>query len=150
MPLLAVSFLVMGLACMGFPGTVGFIGHEMLLDGALGEFPLLGFCVIGAGAFTGVAVLRMYFSLFCGRRDGAVQLGSRPRETLAFAALATVLLGLGVAPAPLVSSGIEAGRQIMSARARADAVKHRGELLAEHASLGLDQEEGLFVSGHFR
>ena len=35
MPVLAISFLSMGLACTGFPGTLGFVGQELLVDGAV-------------------------------------------------------------------------------------------------------------------
>ena len=66
-PLLATSFLCMGLACTGFPGTLGFIGQELLVDGAVDAFPVMGFAIVVASALTGLAVLRMYFSLFCGR-----------------------------------------------------------------------------------
>ena len=40
MPLLAISFLCMGLACTGFPGTLGFVGQELLVNGAVDAFPL--------------------------------------------------------------------------------------------------------------
>src|SRR5262249_36442928 len=66
MPLLAISFLCMGMACTGFPGTLGFVGQELLVDGAVDAFPVMGFAVVAASALTGLAVLRMYFSLFCG------------------------------------------------------------------------------------
>src|SRR5437867_13025697 len=33
MPLLAISFLFMGLACTGFPGTLGCVGRELLVNG---------------------------------------------------------------------------------------------------------------------
>jgi hypothetical protein len=69
MPLLAITFLAMGLACTGFPGTLGFVGQELLVDGAVDAFPVMGFGVVIASALTGLAVLRMYFSLFCGRSD---------------------------------------------------------------------------------
>ncbi len=59
MPLLAISFLSMGLACTGFPGTLGFVGQELLVDGAVETFPVLGFAVVVASALTGLAVLRM-------------------------------------------------------------------------------------------
>ena len=61
MPLLAISFLCMGLACTGFPGTLGFVGQELLVDGAVDAFPVMGFAVVIASALTGLAVLRMYF-----------------------------------------------------------------------------------------
>src|SRR5207247_10759461 len=82
MPLLAISFLCMGLACTGFPGTLGFIGQELLVNGAVDSFPTMGFAVVIASALTGLAVIRMYFSLFCGRTDAllhsTLQLGLRP------------------------------------------------------------------------
>src|SRR5690606_21039449 len=65
---LATSFLILGLACTGFPGTLGFVGEEMLVEGTVHEFPALGFLVVIASALTGLSVLRMYFSLFCGTR----------------------------------------------------------------------------------
>jgi NADH-quinone oxidoreductase subunit M len=116
MPQLAVSFLVLGLACTGFPGTLGFVGEELLVDGAVDAFPILGFFVIGAGALTGLAVLRMYFSLFCGRRDDAAHLGLLPREALAFAAVASFLIGTGIAPGPIVASRLSASELIFRLR----------------------------------
>ena len=77
MPVLAVTFLVMGLACTGFPGTLGFVGQELLVDGAVDAFPVMGFAVVLASALTGLAVVRMYFSLFCGRSDALASLGVR-------------------------------------------------------------------------
>src|SRR5262249_39564418 len=34
-PALAVCFLLTGLACVGFPGTLGFVSAEVLVDGAI-------------------------------------------------------------------------------------------------------------------
>lgn len=117
MPLLAVSFLVMGLACTGFPGTLGFVGQELLVGGAVDAFPVMGFAVVLAAALTGLAVLRMYFSLFTGRPSArphpGVQLGLTRREAWTFVGLALVLIGLGVAPRPLVDSRFAAAEQIM-------------------------------------
>jgi len=59
----------MGLASTGFPGTLGFVGQELFVDGAVDVFPVMGFAVVVASALTGVVVLRMYFSLFCGRLE---------------------------------------------------------------------------------
>ncbi len=64
MPVLAISFLCMGLACTGFPGTLGFVGQELLVDGAVDTFPVMGFAVVIASALTGLAVLRMYLLAF--------------------------------------------------------------------------------------
>jgi NADH-quinone oxidoreductase subunit M len=120
MPVLAISFLAMGLACTGFPGTLGFIGQELLVDGAVDVFPVMGFAIVIASALTGLAVLRMYFSLFCGRPDvlahPSLRFGLRPREAWTFVALVVALIGLGLAPRPLVDSQFYASDQILQRR----------------------------------
>lgn len=120
MPLLAITFLAMGLACTGFPGTLGFIGQELLVDGAVESFPVMGFAVVIASALTGLAVLRMYFSLFCGRADvlahPSLRLGLTPREAWTFVALVIALIGLGVVPRPLVDSRFDASAEILRLR----------------------------------
>jgi NADH-quinone oxidoreductase subunit M len=120
MPLLAISFLAMGLACTGFPGTLGFVGQELLVDGAVEAFPVMGFAVVMASALTGLAVLRMYFSLFCGRSDPLAHSGlefrSRRREAWTFVALVVILVAFGVAPRPLVDSRFVASDDILRLR----------------------------------
>jgi NADH-quinone oxidoreductase subunit M len=121
MPVLAVSFLALGLACTGFPGTLGFIGQDLLVEGAVDAFPVMGFAVVAASALTGLAVLRMYFSLFCGRSDErahpGLSLGSRPREAWTFVALVVTLIALGLVPRPLVDSRVRASEEILRVRA---------------------------------
>jgi NADH-quinone oxidoreductase subunit M len=116
MPMLAISFLVLGLACTGFPGTLGFIGEEMLVDGATEAFPVLGFFVVAAGALTGLAVMRMYFSLFCGRSDAGPQLHALRSERIVFSALAILLIAAGLVPGPVVESRILAAEQLLERR----------------------------------
>jgi NADH-quinone oxidoreductase subunit M len=116
-PLLAISFLTMGLACTGFPGTLGFVGQELLVSGAVDAFPVMGFAIVAASALTGLAVLRMYFSLFCGRPDvfvhSALRFELTRREAWTFVALVVALIGLGVAPRPLVKSRLAASDAIL-------------------------------------
>ena len=120
MPLLAISFLGMGLACTGFPGTLGFVGQELLVDGAVDEFPVMGFAIVVASALTGLAILRMYFSLFCGRPSPpeapGLRLGLTRREAWTFVALVIALVGLGMAPRPLVDSRFAASAEILRLR----------------------------------
>ena len=120
MPVLAISFLAMGLACTGFPGTLGFVAQELLVDGAVDAFPVLGFAVVLASALTGLAVLRMYFSLFCGRSDAlahsGLRLGLTRREAWTFVAVVTALVGLGIAPRPIVDSRFAASEEILRLR----------------------------------
>src|SRR5262249_55289718 len=119
-PVLAVAFLTMGLACTGFPGTLGFVGQELLVNGAVEAFPVLGFAVVAASALTGLAVLRMYFSLFCGRRDTVDHSGLRfeltSREAWTFVLLVIALVGFGIAPRPLVDSRFAASTEILQRR----------------------------------
>jgi NADH-quinone oxidoreductase subunit M len=120
MPVLAISFLSMGLACTGFPGTLGFVGQEFLVDGAVEAFPVMGFAVVIASALTGLAVVRMYFSLFCGRSEErahpVIRFGLAAREAWTFVALVLTLVGLGVAPRPLVNSQLAASADILRVR----------------------------------
>ena len=120
MPLLAISFLAMGLACTGFPGTLGFVGQELLVSGAVDTFPVLGFFVVIASALTGVAVVRMYFSLFCGRPDvlshSSLKFGLTRLEAWTFVALVVALLGFGIVPRPLVDSRFAASDEILRLR----------------------------------
>ena len=119
-PLLAISFLAMGLACTGFPGTLGFVGQELLVNGAIDVFPFMGFAVVIASALTGLAVLRMYFSLFCGRPDAlahsTLRFGLPRREAWTFVALVLALIAFGVAPRVLVDSQFAASEKILRVR----------------------------------
>ncbi len=117
MPLLAVSFLVLGMACTGFPGTLGFVGEEMLLEGAVHGYPLLGFSVVATSALTGLGVLRMYFSFFCGTRSNGFHLKLLRREGIVFGAVATVLVINGLLPQFFVESRLDAGRSLLQTRA---------------------------------
>jgi hypothetical protein len=76
--------------------------------------------VVIASALTGLAVLRMYFSLFCGRAamrmHSSVKLGLRPREAWTFVALVVALVGLGVAPGALVDSRLRVSEDILRQR----------------------------------
>lgn len=102
MPRVAASFLVMCLAIANFPGTLGFIGGEMLVRGAVEVFPLLGLFAVAAAAFNGLAAMRMYFSLFCGKRGAGPHLAMRRWEGIGFAAAAVFLLGFGLMPRTFV------------------------------------------------
>jgi NADH-quinone oxidoreductase subunit M len=102
-PLLAVSFLVLGLASVGFPGTLGFVAQEALVHGVVNDFPYLGFAILVASMLNGITVLRTYFILFCGRVEpGRITQGLRRREQLAFVALVALLVAGGLFPGPFL------------------------------------------------
>jgi NADH-quinone oxidoreductase subunit M len=117
MPVLAASFLILGLASVGFPGTIGFVGAELLVGGAVEDFPHAGFVVLIAAGLNAITVLRMYFTLFCGRRvamPGHQRL--RPHESAAMAVLIAAVVAAGLWPRPLVASRARAAAAILAAR----------------------------------
>jgi len=116
-PALAVCFLLTGLASVGFPGTIGFVGAEMLVDGAVDANPWIGVAVVVAGALNGIAILRAYFLLFTGTRHAsAIPLGITPRERIAVLTLAALILGGGLFPQPAVASRYRAAEQLLEMR----------------------------------
>ncbi len=138
-PALAVCFLITGLACVGFPGTLGFIGTEMLIDGTVLEYqydyPYIGFAVVAAMAFNGIAVVRAYFYLFTGTRYlSTVSLQIGPRERFAVLVLALLILGGGLFPQPGVQSRHHGAVELLKERQRRLEEASRGEP-AEHVSL---------------
>ena len=124
-PLLAVTFLLLGLSCTGFPGTLGFVGEELLLAGSLQGFPVMGFLVVIASALTGLAILRMYFSLFCGARGSLMPLEITRREAIGFASVVGFLVLTGLAPARLVESRLDASIELRPQAALLDPANHR-------------------------
>jgi NADH-quinone oxidoreductase subunit M len=118
-PTLAVCFLLTGLASVGFPGTLGFVSAELLVDGAVEVNLFVGLAVVLAAAINGIAVLRAYFLLFTGARHVAtVSLQITPRERFALLTLTALILGGGLLPQPGVSSRHEAAVAILDDRER--------------------------------
>lgn len=116
-PSLAVAFLVTGLASVGFPGTLGFIAAEVLVDGAISANVFVGVALVGAAALNGIAVVRAYFALFTGTRHvSAVPLGITPRERFAVLTLLALILGGGLFPQPGILSRYRAARELLQER----------------------------------
>jgi NADH-quinone oxidoreductase subunit M len=102
-PSLAICFLLTGLASVGFPGTIGFIGAEMLVDGAITANPWIGVLVVAASALNGIAIIRTYLMVFGGRRHmSGVATHITLRERIAVLTLATLILVAGLWPQPTV------------------------------------------------
>lgn len=117
-PLLAATFLLLGLSYSGFPGTLGFVGEELLLAGAVATFPWLGFLVVASSALTGIAVLRMYFALFAGR-SSEMPLALKATESASFVAIVAAVILTGLVPAPLVRSRESAVERLFAERVSA-------------------------------
>jgi NADH-quinone oxidoreductase subunit M len=121
-PMLAVSFLLTGLASVGFPGTFGFVGADLLVEGALGANLFVGLIVIATGALNGIAILRVYLLLFTGaRHTSTVSLELGLRERIVVLTLATLILGGGVFPQPGISSRQRAAESILQSPPSEDA-----------------------------
>lgn len=117
-PSLAVCFLLTGLASVGFPGTLGFVATELLVDGAIGANLFVGVAVVVTAALNGIAVVRAYLLLFTGGRyASAVSLAITRREQFAVLTLAALILGGGLAPQPYIASRHLAAEEILAGRA---------------------------------
>jgi NADH-quinone oxidoreductase subunit M len=116
-PTLAVCFLLTGLACVGFPGTLGFISTELLVDSAVEVSPIIGVVAVTAAALTGIAVVRAYLLLFTGARHvSTVSLAIGARERIAVLSLAGLMLGGGFFPQPGVTTRHLAAHELLERR----------------------------------
>lgn len=119
-PALAVCFAMTGLASVGFPGTLGFVAAELLVDGAVMAAPLIGVALILTAAVNGIAILRAYLLLFTGvKREFSVPLQITWRERFAVLTLAGLILGGGLIPQPGVRDRHAAAVTLQKARAEA-------------------------------
>jgi NADH-quinone oxidoreductase subunit M len=116
-PALAVCFMLTGLASVGFPGTLGYVAAELLVDGAVEANLGVGIAVVVAAALNGIAVVRAYFYLFTGMRHvSTVSLNITVRERLAVLTLAALILGVGIHPQPNIESRHRAAEVILKDR----------------------------------
>jgi NADH-quinone oxidoreductase subunit M len=116
-PMLAVCFLVTGLASVGFPGTLGFVASELLVEGAIEASLLTGIGVVTAAALNGIAIVRAYFQLFTGARHfSAVSLAITARERFALLTLTALIFGGGLFPQPGIAYLHTLAEQVLQAR----------------------------------
>ncbi|MCC9603262.1 oxidoreductase [Stieleria sp. JC731] len=117
MPTLAAFFLLTGLASIGFPGTIGFIGTELLIEGAVDVYPLVGMAVVVAAALNGIAILQAYFRVFTGTRHyETFSLRSRLSEKIAVMILTVLIIGGGLYPQAGVASRYHAASELLRHR----------------------------------
>ncbi|MFO0078695.1 MAG: proton-conducting transporter membrane subunit [Planctomycetota bacterium] len=117
MPTLAVLCLLTGLASVGFPGTIGFVATELLVDGVIHRYPWTGVAIVLAAALNGISVLKVYFRLFTGpRHSTSICLRARPAERLAVLLLVAVMIGGGIYPQPFLASRFRAAEHLLGER----------------------------------
>ena len=113
MPAMAGFFLLTGLAAIGFPGTIGFIAVELLVEGAVEVYPQVGSVVVAATALNSIAILFAYFRIFTGRRAGTmVSLGARWPERVSVLLLTSLIIGGGIFPQIGVASRYHAAIEL--------------------------------------
>lgn len=137
-PFLAAMFLLTGLASIGFPGTVGFIGTELLVEGAVEVYPFVGLAVVVVAAMNGVAVVKAYFHVFTGtRHTSTVKMDCRPAERITILVIVVLIIGGGLIPQPGVQSRYHAARALLEDRG--DAAKQPTEVHRASAATILRQ-----------
>jgi len=128
-PILAALFLITGLASIGFPGTIGFIGTELLIEGAVAFSPWVGAAVVVAAAINGIAMMHAYFRVFTGVPLAPNEtFRARRPERIAVLVLIALILGGGFFPQPGVASRYHAAAELI--RQRSQTVSLRSQLPA--------------------
>jgi NADH-quinone oxidoreductase subunit M len=123
-PLMAGLFLLTGLASIGFPGTVGFVGVELLVEGAVEALPIVGSLVVMVTALNGLAVIQAYFRVFTGRPHvSTIDLQIRPSERAAVLIISALILLGGVSPQLGVNNRYRAALKLVEMRS-GDASAH--------------------------
>lgn len=116
-PVLAGLFLLTGLASIGFPGTIGYVGLELLVEGAVDVYPLVGIAVVVAATLNGIAILQAYFRIFTGTQfDVSVSLQTKLPERIAVLVLTVLIIGGGLWPQPGVASRYHAAQALIEQR----------------------------------
>ncbi len=97
-PRMAVAFLFMGFASVGLPLTLGFVAEDLLVQGSVEEFPILGFALIVATALNGISVMRAFFTLFSGSSKHIGESDLTRRESGVLTVVMATLLLTGMFP----------------------------------------------------
>jgi len=141
-PALAVCFLVTGLASVGFPGTLGFVAAELLVESAIEVSPYIGLAVVLTSALNGIAVVRVYFLLFTGtRHTSTVSLNIGPRERFAVLTLTALIFAGGLFPQPGIVSRHQAAVEVLDVRARCCESEVPTVVHANHAPPSVSADE---------
>jgi NADH-quinone oxidoreductase subunit M len=107
-PRMAAVFFLLGAAAVGFPGTIGFVSEDLLMQGLLREHPVMTALLLGATALNGIALMRAFKRAFLGAPSKHT-VDTRhfddmlPREAWISAVLVAALLAGGLVPAPVLA-----------------------------------------------
>jgi NADH-quinone oxidoreductase subunit M len=130
-PNLAMCYGLTALAAVGFPGTFGFVGSELLVDATVETHPYVGIIVVLATTINGIAVVQTFFRLFGGAPYlTSVSFQIRTRERYAVLLLAAVVFIGGLFPQPIVASRSRAAEEILRLRLPVDPPKEADDAVA--------------------
>lgn len=107
-PALAGSTLMLGLASVGLPGTLAFVAEDLVFHATLEARPWIGVLMVMATALNGIAVLRIAFRLFGGRRRSTGEGDLTLRERAVLGLVGATLVTLGLMPQPVLAPAKEA------------------------------------------
>jgi NADH-quinone oxidoreductase subunit M len=104
-PFLAGAFFVLGIASIGFPGSLMFVSEDLLLHGLLGSHPIEATGLLLVTVLNGIAIVRGFFLAFFGtskRPLGLTVPDLVARERFVAITLTAILLATGLSPTPLL------------------------------------------------
>jgi len=116
-PGFAGFFLATGLASVGFPGTIGFVSLELLIEGTSRQGSIIATIVVLTSALCGIAVMHAYFRIFTGKRHRtSISMKSLTSERIAFLSLIGLIIGGGIVPQPGVATRYHAAVELFQNR----------------------------------
>jgi NADH-quinone oxidoreductase subunit M len=117
MPMLAAFFLLALLASIGFPGTVGFVGVELLVECSVTSSPFFAVIILLVVTINAVAAMRFYFRIFTGSPAPAtISMQPRPAElAVIWIFTAMIVLG-GLFPQAGVDTRYHAAQELIQRR----------------------------------
>ncbi len=107
-PRMAALFFLLGGAGLGFPGTLSFVGEDLLLHGILGAHPLVALPLLLTTAINGITFLRAFMRTFLGAPVHGQSLMLEavedllPRERLTALSLCALAFLGGFLPGPML------------------------------------------------
>lgn len=118
MPLLGLTFLIVGLTVVAMPGTSGFDAGHLLVEGSIEAHGYAVAAIVALGNVLAAAtMLRAYQKVFlapAAPRPGLVLKDLRLREGLIAGVLCAIIFGVGLAPRPWLGA-IAADLQALTA-----------------------------------
>jgi NADH-quinone oxidoreductase subunit M len=107
-PRMATGFLLLGVAAVGSPGTLGFVSEDLIVQGLLDHHAIAAVMVLLTTALNGIVLFLAFQRVFLGDGAGHAATGTPfpdllPRERWVAVALFGLLLGGGLLPAPLLA-----------------------------------------------